>query len=350
MELGKKYGYENFAHPKRQMTWLGQYGHPRAFPPVKIHYNSLGFNDREHHFKKPWNIKRILVLGDSYVEALQVPHEKSFTRCLEKLLNEKGNQQYEVISLGRSGTGQVWQYEQLTKLGIKFNPEIVLSEFLARNDIIDNSKLLSHLYHNSQRQDQLIDSKDSWSYLLPYIYYRINLFYNKLRSKYIDADNISSIPFDYLVFAKSLPPGLKKVWDDGWENTIAHILKMNNYCKANNIKFALISFTFPYKIDSYREKEPEELRNFFSIYPIAKKIDIDFKSVDKKLELFCKTHGINYLGLNPYFAQAQEKRATALHFTKYDSHWNPNGHRVAADIIYKFLIKKRLLNEDVEIR
>src|SRR5207253_9473107 len=42
-----------------------------------VRINSDGLRDREHAKAKPPNTMRIAVLGDSFVEALQVPHEQS---------------------------------------------------------------------------------------------------------------------------------------------------------------------------------------------------------------------------------------------------------------------------------
>ena len=47
-------------------------------------FNSHGFRDYERTYEKPSGVFRILVLGDSYIEALQVQLEDSFTALLEK--------------------------------------------------------------------------------------------------------------------------------------------------------------------------------------------------------------------------------------------------------------------------
>ncbi|PYQ23833.1 MAG: hypothetical protein DMF81_07510 [Acidobacteria bacterium] len=55
------------------------------------HFNSHGFRDYERTWEKPPNTYRILVLGDSYVEAFQVPLERAFPALLEVRLNAAGS-------------------------------------------------------------------------------------------------------------------------------------------------------------------------------------------------------------------------------------------------------------------
>ena len=43
-----------------------------------IKTNSLGFHSREYSREKPPNVRRIIVVGDSFVESAQVSLEKSF--------------------------------------------------------------------------------------------------------------------------------------------------------------------------------------------------------------------------------------------------------------------------------
>ncbi|MBA3965437.1 MAG: hypothetical protein H0X47_06640 [Nitrospirales bacterium] len=51
------------------------------------YFNSHGFRDYERTYEKPKDTFRILIFGDSYVEALQVPLEESFPALLEQKLN-----------------------------------------------------------------------------------------------------------------------------------------------------------------------------------------------------------------------------------------------------------------------
>src|SRR5262249_17989004 len=54
-----------------------------------VEVNSVGFRDREHSIHKPAGMRRIVLLGDSFLEAIQVPFDRSVTSLLEARLQGK---------------------------------------------------------------------------------------------------------------------------------------------------------------------------------------------------------------------------------------------------------------------
>lgn len=112
----------------------GVVGGPNGHIPV--HANSIGFRDTEHSFEKPAGVYRVLFLGDSFTEALQVPFEDIFWRQLQKKA-DAAHMKLEVIGMGVSswGTGQeLLAYECY---GRQFHPDLVVLAFNA-DDLLDN--------------------------------------------------------------------------------------------------------------------------------------------------------------------------------------------------------------------
>lgn len=68
------------------------------------HYsiNSEGWRDNERSVKKPKGVMRIAIVGDSYIEALQVEKEKMISSRVEEMLNRDGKQKskFEVLLFG----------------------------------------------------------------------------------------------------------------------------------------------------------------------------------------------------------------------------------------------------------
>ena len=56
---------------------------------IRVSFNSAGFRDIEHEKAKPPGVKRLVVIGDSFSEAVQVNLDETFHRRLEGLLNQE---------------------------------------------------------------------------------------------------------------------------------------------------------------------------------------------------------------------------------------------------------------------
>jgi len=69
--------------PDLEFIYTAPHWYAREFSvPIKI--NSLGFRDVDRKQEKPSSVSRIALMGDSYVEALQVPFSKTAGQLLEK--------------------------------------------------------------------------------------------------------------------------------------------------------------------------------------------------------------------------------------------------------------------------
>ena len=103
---------------------------------VTFRTNSLGFNDVEHARERAAGTLRVLLLGDSFVEGLQVPPERHLARRLEALAARDGHR-LEVIAMGAAGQGQSHQLANYEALGRDFAPDVVFS-FFCVNDPWNN--------------------------------------------------------------------------------------------------------------------------------------------------------------------------------------------------------------------
>lgn len=95
--------------PGLEFTWAGHEWYARDFSvPIKL--NSEGFHDLERAREKTPGSTRIAVIGDSMVEALQVPSDLTATRLAEESLNKPGGRRFEVLNFGVSnyGLGQMF--------------------------------------------------------------------------------------------------------------------------------------------------------------------------------------------------------------------------------------------------
>ncbi len=106
-----------------------------------VTFNRLGMHDTDHPRTKPANTTRILMLGDSFVQAVQVAEAESSHQILEDYLNERagtGANQFEVISGGVINWGTNQQTLFYRQQGRHFQPDVVLLMFYIGNDFLDN--------------------------------------------------------------------------------------------------------------------------------------------------------------------------------------------------------------------
>jgi hypothetical protein len=131
-------------YPNSTVTWRGDDG-----VLIRRDVNSWGFVDREHRITAPPGTLRIGFFGDSYVEAMQVPLEKTFFRLVEddldlrtselarlKTHDGKSVNAVETIAFGISGRGALQSYLECRNWMQKLNLDYVVYVFV-ENDPAD---------------------------------------------------------------------------------------------------------------------------------------------------------------------------------------------------------------------
>jgi hypothetical protein len=111
-----------------------------------ITINDEGFRDRNHAVAKDADVVRIVVLGDSFAEALQVPQENTFWSVLERRLTDcpaLRRRRVEALNFGVSGYGTTQELLIYRHFARKYRPDIVLLAFYIGNDLRDNVRRLS---------------------------------------------------------------------------------------------------------------------------------------------------------------------------------------------------------------
>ncbi|MGD2112598.1 MAG: hypothetical protein PVI50_04365, partial [Gammaproteobacteria bacterium] len=104
--------------------------------------NALGFLDREPPAGPAPGGCRVLFIGDSFVEAAQVPIDNKFHVVFEQLAREQiPALDIETLAFGYSGTGQANQLAFYEFFGAPLQPDVVVL-VVAPNDFANNSPLL----------------------------------------------------------------------------------------------------------------------------------------------------------------------------------------------------------------
>jgi len=301
------------------------------------HTNSLGFVDSEHEMEKQENVYRILFLGDSFTEAVQVPLDKTFFKALEERLNALNtDKRFEVISMGVSSYSTDHEYLVLKEFGLKYKPDLVILIFFAGNDVFYNSVTLSNEpskpyfdFKNGKleqiRYPQPVVHNRLVSFIINnfqsprFFYKKIILFKNKIAGVINNSEE--GDPLDQFDLYS---PVYGSNWFKAWDITGALIEEIDKTSRNNGANFILVY------LPNYIEVKPELW-------------DGDSEWVSEKpsqiTKEICSTVGINCLDLLPAFKEYTLASGKDL----YKDHLNSSGHQLAAELIYNFLIENKII-------
>jgi hypothetical protein len=324
-------------------------------------FNSAGFRDKERSIAKPAGGFRILVLGDSFVEAFQVALDESFPALLEeRLRRRRGGAATEVLAMGQSGFGTASELMRYLDFGAAYAPDVVLLAFYAGNDVRDNSRLLSGDapdFHftldatGSLRLDrsgiealERARAASGWvewlrdrSDLAALVSERLYLF-RKARLAGRPAPSDASVApggipddrDDANVYREEAGPP----WHDAWDVTLALLARLADETAARGSRLAIVSI-------GTAEQVEEDLGQ--TVLAAGPGRDLDLP--DRRLEAMARKHGLPCLLLAPGLRAAEAAGAGRLYGfdARRGGHWNAAGHRTAALLIERFLEEQGLL-------
>ncbi len=341
---------------------------------VLIEINSHGLRDREYDYEKPENTFRILILGDSFTEAMQVNLEDTYHARLERRLNEElgaaTGLRFEVISGGVAAYGVTREMIFYEEEGRRYQPDLVLMAFYMGNDVRDDHPALAQeepfpgIYRRqffqigedgeleplvqaadeslapgaAQAQAQagsLVRRIDAWLYGHSRLYFYVRPFLSE------------QVPFIrrmlYAIgFVQSPAPVLPRysdtdteVIEEAWALEEALIARLRRDVEADGATYAIIIIPDALQI------QPETLREKYPLFYPALLESMDLEKPDRALMGILNRQGIPYLRLYPAFIEYRTETGETLYGSH--GHWTVAGHRLAADLIYEWLVRERLV-------
>ena len=327
-------------------------------------FNAQGFRDRERVVEKPAGGYRILVLGDSFVEALQVPRDEAFPAILEDRLRLRpGGASVEVLAMGQSGFGTASEVMRSLDFGAAYGPDVVLLAFYAGNDVRDNSRLLSadapafyftldpdgalrldrsliEALERARASPNLADRLRNESQLCALVYERLYLWRRARRARNAaDAPRaaagagpgVTADPRDDAhVYLEDAGPA----WVDAWAVTAALVDRLAAETAARGSRLAIVSVGTPEQVDV-------ELGRALRAGAPGRDPDLP----DRRLAAMAEWNRVPCLLLAPGLRAAEAAGSGPLHGFggRRGGHWNAEGHRQAAILIESFLDRAGLL-------
>ena len=314
---------------------------------TQIEINSKGLRDQDYDYKKPEGIKRIVVLGDSFTWGYGVEEKNIFTEILEDELLKN----IQVINMGVSGYGNDQELLFFKKDGIRYNPDLVVVAFYVGNDIINN---INTVQYNHPKPMYVLDDEDN-KLILTNIPVPQKEEWIEKKEEWIEEDNVTlflsfkrfmahhshvyAFISDRIVSSPNLLNLFKKIGIADkrtmprGEQVLKRQLELNPY--GWNLTKAILK-----EIDTVAEAN--NAKTFVVIIPTREQVYKNWDSeINGALVDFCKESNIPVLDLLPEFRK-HAQNGEQLYF-KIDRHWNANGHKLAAELIYDKLIEEQLI-------
>ncbi|MGA1622534.1 MAG: SGNH/GDSL hydrolase family protein [Synechocystis sp.] len=320
---------------------------------VKI--NAEGLRDRHYEVEKPPQTYRIVVLGDSFSEAIQLDADKTFWSEMERRLPDcaaLAGKTVEVINFGVGDYGTTQAYMTLKHQALSYQPDLVLLALFTGNDLVNNSQALSPgdrlspFWQPVDGQWQMnMDFKDTDTYRRRDSFARRFVFglinHSRLLQVLNEAkrvlvtrqtlttqsseqtDIIPALDFDVNLYQDPTSPP----WQLAWSATESLIAKINQESQAHQADFVTVTLSNPPQV--YPDRQVRQrlsalgAKNLF--YP------------DQRIANFGQRQGIEVITLAPLFQQQADQTGTYWH--GFDNtlmgvgHWNENGHQLAGEVI-----------------
>jgi hypothetical protein len=321
------YGWAHRA--EHSFSWVTE---GRAEP---ITINSLRLREHEITYARQAGRARVLALGDSFVEALQVPLTRSFTKQLETLLDSAGHPT-EVINAGVSGYGTDNELLYWRAEGHKFQPDVVLLCLYVGNDVRNNFHALELLDSGAARKPHFSLERGQLKlhdYPFPHdqrlaarvkltlnLHWRTYAFMRELRDRQRHAEKEAddAAPLDFGVFARQ--PGAQ--WERAWQLTSALLAEFRRSAESSGSRLFVV--LVPTRFQVY----PDRFREFLS----SRGLDgaqWDLEAPNRRLSKILQLHRIDFVDLLPGL-RVQARRNPAPLYFGVDEHWTEAGHQAAA--------------------
>jgi lysophospholipase L1-like esterase len=327
--------------PNLQWVWAGHFWYANEFS-VPIKTNSFGFRDLERGFQPAPNVVRVALLGDSFVEAVQVPFEKTGGYLLEQKLNDLNQSpspasvQYEVLNFGISNhsVGQyllVWE-----EYASKFGPDYV---FL----------FVSNLQLKRTRVKDIPGGFVGTQYTL-----WIRPTFN------VEGDTLVREPArDFEAFVKAqedvirtwsgkriqrrrpellIPYSLERI-EEGLIDIQEELIATPRYPH-----YHLLASPMPIA-NNY---DPQDLLvNEMVVLELGQQVnqaggklvvvDADSGVVSAEIQRFCADNGFAYVPLSDYLLEAKQQDIPTR--WEYDAHFNETGNEIFAEAMYQWMVE-----------
>jgi len=315
---------------------------------------------------------RVIVYGDSNIQARFSESTKTFTGQLYHYLRKSGIPDIEIINAGVVGFGPDQILIRFAKEADKYRPNLVIFHVFADNDFgdivrnrlfsLDMSGNLISTAHRKTIDGHLL--RENYKFYLSQLLIvramkRITSFF--IKEEFLSKEEKcrravhrlqEKIEEEYLVYKESLPKQFSHFRDSYDIDIALHpdqessktkiqlmsevLKKAKNLAIAKGIKFLLI--IQPSVIDLTKDNSVLNYEYLLQKYPNYKRTNLT-----GEVEKICAFHNIHCIN---FFDVFLENNPEELYFRAGDNHWNDQGQKIAAKETAHYIIQNSMLEKE----
>lgn len=253
------------------------------------HTNRYGLRGPDFSAQKPPGVTRILILGDSFVFGEGVKDEDTVTAQLQRLLNARGNETFEIINTAVGSWDTDCEVNYLERYGLSFEPDIVMVGYVLNDTPSD---IGVDMWDNVTSTSQNRALRES--YLVSYVY---SMIAQRTRTRRFVAEMVASA----------------RERRNEWEYSFAALSRGQELATSIGARYIVFIYPFLYELSDR--------------YP--------FTGLHAMVVDYCRAHDIEVIDLLPDYIGS---RASDLWVHPRDPHPNAKGHHIAAQVLADHLL------------
>lgn len=309
MELDDRLGWRHAKDSKK--TFVNEFGEK-----VLVVQNAYGNRGMPYRRDMDNGSYRVLAVGDSFTEGVQVSEQDLFTRQME--LSDSG---LEVTNVGVGGYGTIQEYLYIAEEGLRFNPNVLMLMFY-ENDLTDNClsyypgfgpRPYAKLVNGKLEIIETLDSSEYEKFILPVPF---RMFLN------------DHSYFYYFLNSRIYQPLLARRMKE---------MQQADLRKIDTDKRFKVFFGVLDKLRTLLARRGVDL--LVVLIPTADEVAKGSSQSASAIAEFCRAESIDCVSLLEKFRR-ETAAGKQLYFTE-DIHWTKAGHHVAAQEIVDHLQRKR---------
>ncbi|HXJ34550.1 MAG TPA: SGNH/GDSL hydrolase family protein [Candidatus Eisenbacteria bacterium] len=313
--------------------------------PIVI--NSLGQRDRERSYRNTDGASRVLVLGDSFVEALQVELADTF---LARIENDLG---VEMLNAGVSGYSTDNEVRAFKSTGRRYAPDVVILVFFIGNDVLENGARLFLLNPHGLPPKPWLRARPPSAALRACagMEYAANFVASTTpqllwqRSRVVRSLEISAaqeltrrwcahpsgpplhdgVPEMLGVYREPSTPA----WTEAWVTSEHLLRKLKDNVTRAGARLGVV-------LAPYAAEYDPRMRVLETQYEILRNAKWDYDYPYRRLSALFEREGVPWMSLAPTFKAYYRSTHDSGCYAS-DAHWNEAGHEVVANALEPFV-------------